>query len=269
MIPRDDIQELAAGHALGVLDPADRRRAEALIAAGDLEFEAALRDFGDAAALLAHAAPPVTAATGLRMRVLEAVRTEGESAAPARVLRLPGRRSTWTRGWTVGWVAAAAAFAIATFITAREARVAREQLAETRERVAELQRSLGEERQWAELLTSTRTRQVRLAATPDGDAQLAAVALYDPLSQRALVTFEHFAAPTGHDYELWAIRDGKPASLGLIRADGSGRAVMRLQEVGSAAALGAFAVSLEATGGSPRDDAPGGPVVMVGALAGP
>jgi len=269
VIPRDDIQELAAGHALGVLDPADRRRAEALIAAGDLEFEAALRDFGDAAALLAHAAPPVTAATGLRMRVLEAVRAEGGSAAPARVLRLPERRSTWAGMWTAGWVAAAAAFAIATFVTSREARLTRDQLAATRERAAQLQRALADERQWAELLASTGTRQVRLAATPAGGPELAAVAHYHAESQRALIVFEHFAAPAGHDYELWAIRDGKPASLGVIRADDAGRAVMRLEEVGPTATLGAFAVSLEAAGGSPRDDAPGGPVVMVGALASP
>lgn len=266
---RDEIQELAAGYALGVLDEADRRRVESLLASGDAELEAALRDFGDAAALMAHAAPPAEAPAALRARVLDAARPGRRGAAQApRVVRLSERRSPASAAWTWGWMAAAAALAVATFVSWRVAEQTRVQLAETRERLAQMERTMAEERRWAELLGSPHTRQVRLTATPAGDPRMTAMAMYDPQSQRAIITFEHMAAPAGHDYELWAIRDGRPASLGLIHGTGDGPVVMRLEGVGAVETLGAFAVSLEAAGGAPTDDAPGGPVVMVGAVAG-
>ena len=83
-----------------------------------------------------------------------------------------------------------------------------------------------------------------------------------------MIVFSNFTAPAGTDYELWALRDGKPASLGLIRADNSGHAIVRLPDTGDPGALGAFAVSLEKAGGSTTPTAPQGPVVMVGKLAG-
>ena len=93
-------------------------------------------------------------------------------------------------------------------------------------------------------------------------------ATYDPASRSAVVVFDHFHAPSGHDYELWAIRGGHPASLGLIQADPSGHAVMRIENVGDSASLTHFAVSLERQGGSPDKNAPAGPVVMLGKLSG-
>jgi anti-sigma-K factor RskA len=83
-----------------------------------------------------------------------------------------------------------------------------------------------------------------------------------------VVVLEHSTPPAGRDYELWMIRDGKPRSLGVVRPDEHGDAVVRLEDVGDAATLAAFALSLEPTGGAPTDDAPTGPVVAVGALGG-
>ncbi len=68
------------------------------------------------------------------------------------------------------------------------------------------------------------------------------------------------AAPTGQDYELWAIdAEGVPRSLGLLRAP--------LEQVQTALVAGiTLAVSLEPEGGSP-EPAPTGPVLAVAALA--
>lgn len=268
MSTRDEIQELAAGHALGVLDEADRRRFEALRTAGDPELEAALRDFEAASALLAHAAPSAAPSAALRSRVVEAVRQEaGRSPAPRQVIAMPRERRSAGPVWAWGWAAAAAAMAVVSLLGWQSARRLESDLAAARERMAALERTLGSERQWARMLESPVTRRIPLVATPAGAASPAAVALYDPASGRALVTFERVRTPTGGDYELWAIRDGKPASLGLVRADADGRAVLRLEGVGSPESLAAFAVSLEPAGGSPSKDAPSGPVVMMGALA--
>ena len=142
-----------------------------------------------------------------------------------------------------------------------------EQLATAQQELSSVRQRVVEEQSWASVLASPETRRVKLGATPDGDAALVAYAAYDPVTQRALLVFEHFAAPAGKDYELWAIRDGHPASLGLIKADADGRAVLRLDGVGSPDSLAAFAVSLEPAGGSPTPTAPSGPVVMLGKIA--
>ena len=68
--------------------------------------------------------------------------------------------------------------------------------------------------------------------------------------------------------ELWALRGGPPQSLGLIRPDASGRAIVKLPDTGDPAGLAAFAVSLEKAGGSRSPAGPEGPVVMVGKLGG-
>ncbi|HEV2104750.1 MAG TPA: anti-sigma factor, partial [Candidatus Eisenbacteria bacterium] len=147
-----------------------------------------------------------------------------------------------------------------------EAQLAAEhgELQAARRALAQLQARLADERRWTALVTSPQARRVRLAVTPAGDRALVAYAAYDPGTQRAVVEFEHFAAPGAHDYQLWAIRAGRPVSLGLVRAGADGRAELRLEHVGGAPELGAFAVSLEPAGGSPNPAGPSGPVVMMG-----
>jgi anti-sigma-K factor RskA len=71
----------------------------------------------------------------------------------------------------------------------------------------------------------------------------------------------------GRSLELWAITaDGKPISLGVIPADGSGK--IELSEVQKVLITKpiALAVSLEPKGGSPTGQ-PTGPVLYQGALA--
>ena len=80
--------------------------------------------------------------------------------------------------------------------------------------------------------------------------------------------FENVRAPQGSDYQLWAIVGGAPASLGVVKADAAGHAMMRLENVGEPKLLAAFAISLEPAGGSPNPNAPTGPVVMLGKLEG-
>jgi anti-sigma-K factor RskA len=89
-------------------------------------------------------------------------------------------------------------------------------------------------------------------------------ALFDPQTRRAILVFENLNVAPEKDYELWAIREGGPASLGVLRVEPNGRAFVRLQDIPEAERVGAFAVSLEGKGGSPNKNAPSGPVVMAG-----
>ena len=113
---RDEITELAAGYALGALDSDDRTRFEALLAAGDGEATAALRDFegtvaGIAAETIAVPSPTVKAALMARIdaqgRSPEAVPRRLSSVKPS-----PSGRSAWTLVLSGAMAAGIAAIAV-------------------------------------------------------------------------------------------------------------------------------------------------------------
>jgi anti-sigma-K factor RskA len=277
---RDQDIDLCAGYALGCLDAADRNRAEEHLASGCPLCQAALAEFSDASVLLAASAPPALPGPTLRQRVLAAVATPviAEPEPPVepfrepidtrgRVIELRPRRAPFlTAGW--GWAAAAALLALVTTLQWTQAVRLRGELDRNRLRLADLERRLAEESRWSEVLNSPAAKVVVLTPTERGSAELKARVTYDPVSRRAVVVFENVRAPRGSDYQLWAILGGVPASLGLVKADAAGRAMMRLENVGGPALLAAFAVSLEPAGGSPNPNAPSGPVVRSGKLEG-
>lgn len=68
-------------------------------------------------------------------------------------------------------------------------------------------------------------------------------------------------APTGKQYQLWAIIDGKPVDAGLVEGDGN---VLKMKSINSNAV--AFAISLEETGGSSTEVGPKGTIYVMGAV---
>ena len=259
---REEFLDLCAASAHGSLDPVDQRRLDEHLSEGCPVCEAALADFSAAVVQLASSAPAATPSASLRGRVLPAARAE----SPARVVELKPRRASTALSW--GLAAAAATLLVATALTWIQVTRLREELEIGRDHLARLQQQVEEERRWAAVLSSPDAKQVAMATTPAGAPALCARATYDPASHSAVLVFENFRAPTQRDYELWAIRGGKPAALGVIHTDAAGRAVMRIEDAGDPASLNAFAVSLEPEGGAPTRDAPTGPVVMVGRIGG-
>jgi anti-sigma-K factor RskA len=272
---RDEHLDLCAGDALGNLDAADRVRLEEHLAGGCPVCEAALEQFGMSVVAIAASAPPASPSAALRERVLAAARADrapGERAtfadvgspARGRVIEMRPRRPMF--GLTVAWGAVAAALAIATAISWMAANRLQTELAGTRRQLAEAQQQLADERRWAAVLNAPDARVAELSITPAGLRALRARATFDPGTRSAVLVFENFTPPSGKDYELWAMREAGVRSLGLIKADASGRAVMHVADLGDPATLAGFAVSLENQGGSGNPTAPGGPVVMAGKL---
>ncbi len=266
--------DLCAAYALGSLDPADRARLEEHLAAGCRPCELALAGFPGPALLLAAASTPARPSAMLRDRVLTSVATIPQEAprpergnGRGRVIELaPRRRSFGVLAWAS--LAAAAALAVATGLIWMQAGHLKDELAANRRELNQLEQRLAEEQRWAQVLNAPGARVAVLEPTPAGSHDLKARATYDPATRRAVVIFENFTPPAGRDYQLWAILGAAPASLGVIRVDQSGSAVLRLENVGDPAMLNAFAVSLEPTGGSPNPAAPSGPVVMLGKVSG-
>lgn len=78
----EELQELAALHAAGALDGADRARLCERLTAGDAAAWAELRAFGEAVARLA-AARPLPPPAGLRERLLRRIGAEAPPVSPA------------------------------------------------------------------------------------------------------------------------------------------------------------------------------------------
>ena len=67
-------------------------------------------------------------------------------------------------------------------------------------------------------------------------------------------------APTGKQYQLWAIVNGKPVNAGLIDEN------VNVLKMKSFDKVEAYAISLEVTGGSTTEAGPKGAVYVVGAV---
>ncbi len=268
---RERYLDLCAARVLGCLDESDRFEFEAHLASACAECEAELARLGEGAALLAASAPPMAPPSHVRARLLERVQADlaSEGATERGGVRAPRAARSHSSSW--GWAtafAAAAALAIVSYGSWQTGERLRHELETTQGRVTELTAKVENERSWASLFDSREARIVSLAPTGADSTGLAGRLVYDAASHRAVVILDNATARPGSDYELWAIRGGAPASLGLLRPDASGRFTVRLPDAGDIAGLEAFAVSLEREGGSGNPTAPGGPVVLVGKVAG-
>jgi hypothetical protein len=162
-------------------------------------------------------------------------------------------------GWALaGW------FILMTGILVSHTHRLNDEVARANGRVAGLTRDLAAERRWSTILSSTAMRTASFTLTPDADPILRARAVMDPVTRRAVLVFEHFQAPSGKIYALWALHGTTPSALGPIRPDAGGRAAIRIEDVGDPSDLTAFAISLEAAGAVASE--PNGPVVMIGSL---
>ena len=281
-VHRDEHLDLCAARALGSIDEADRLELERHLADGCPECERALADFSAGIERLAASAPPAMPGPGVRTAVLEQVRAEaarrdhphaGRAAQPPAIPALkpaplprPRRRPA---ALTWAFAAAAAILAVSTTVTWRGAEQLRTELRGARERVARAEIELAAEREWAAIATRPGARAVDMVPLEGGVTLPQVRVTYDPGSRRAIVAFERLAPPTGSDFELWAVLDREgPRSLGVVRPDAGGRAVVRVPDAGDPAALTAFALSLERAGGSTDPRKPGGPVVLVGSVKG-
>lgn len=275
---REEHIDLCAGYALGSLDAEDRQRLEEHLARGCESCEAALADFSATTVLLAASSHAASPPRGLRERVLALVESTPQqeaaardtgpaSTAPGRVIELhPRPRSTPWSFWVPAL--AAAALAVTSAILWNQARDLRDQLETRQGEIVDLTARLAEEERLNRVLSAPEAKVAVLTITPQGEAALSARATYDPRSREAVLVFDHFHPPSGHDYQLWGLHGATPANLGVIKADDQGRAVVHLKDAGDPGTLAAFAVSLEPAGGSPNPAAPSGPVVMLGKLGG-
>lgn len=265
MDAHDQYLELCVGYALDALDVDELERFETHLRGGCAACAREVRNARDGAAALAATVAPVAPPPEVRARLLRAMRAAQLSSdiAPekraAQSVALLRRRRSFGLVSVTGW---AAACALAIWLT-----IALQQLSALKTDNASLaieRDRLEKERRWADVLTSPSSQMVVLLPTEDDLKEVKAHLVYDEQQQMAAIVFLNLPAHVDKDFQLWAIRDGKPSSLGLVAATDGGYQVVRLDAFPSTDGLSAIAVSLEEKGGAPTPNAPQGRVVMMG-----
>ncbi|OON70221.1 anti-sigma factor domain-containing protein [Hymenobacter sp. CRA2] len=99
------------------------------------------------------------------------------------------------------------------------------------------------------ILRSEQFRTVVMTGTPQAPGARAKV-MYNPATRAVYVDVNNLpAAPTGKQYQLWALDKGKPVDAGMLAQNtAAGDSLQRMKDIVSAQA---FAVTLEDAGGHP------------------
>jgi anti-sigma-K factor RskA len=250
----EPFDEWSAVAAVGALDPDERRRFDAHLAAGCARCETRLRQFSAVAAALPRALPDVRVPPELRDRVLARVAELEEPLAPApRPEARPAPRRT--RPWLGGLVAAGLAGLAVWGVHDARSTVQRQ-----RASIESLQRDLAERDTIASLVSHTDSSAIGLKGT--GTATRAdGWIVWSPARKQGFLVIHHLP-PLGprQQYQLWAIGGQRPQSLATFDVDAVGHAALLVGADVARPEL--FAVTVEATGGVA---VPSGPVVMSGA----
>ncbi len=110
------------------------------------------------------------------------------------------------------------------------------------------------------ILQNPNNKVITLAGQPDFPTAKALVYFDKNKKEVYLSAMKLPKAPTGKQYQLWAFVNGKPVDAGLIDENGN---ILKMKSFDK---VEAFAISLEATGGSTTEAGPKGAVYVVGAV---
>lgn len=225
--------ELAAPYALGALDAEERARFEAHLA-GCAVCRGEVQALREVAALLANAAPAATPPAPLRERILRDAH---------RVRPIGARRTS-----LVPWLAAAACLVLALGIGYAYLRE-RDALGQASNVVTAMRDSIAARDSLVATLLSPDIGTAALAAT--GQAPSARL-IWSPSRHRVVMAVFHLSpAAAGRTYQLWAIAQGKPVSLGIFNTNPDGRALAEMV-LPAGLKFELTAVTEEPAGGSPQ-----------------
>lgn len=271
-------EELAALHALGLLEGAERSAFEAELA-GSRDLQSLVESLTDASATLAAAATPVRPSAALKGRVLASLDEGAQSPAGRPTAPFPFARF-------LPWAAAAALAVTSSWLATRNLALRAEndslrtqqQLAEIALAAARNQftertllaetmiQDLGRRLQRSEDLA--RLKVSALASLAGNTAEAQAIAVWDPDRQAGLLSFEKLPATAANqDYQIWVIDPAyqDPVNGGVFHVARDGAVSLAFRPDQPVKKATAFAISLERKGGVPKAE---GPIVLLGKLPG-
>lgn len=249
------LRDLAAAYALGALGPEETRDFEAFMA-GSPETQREVAEFRDVATLLALGQPERAADADLRNRVLarlaeEKSRWNPGSRAGSRGSRIPPAM------WGALAASLIAVIGLGIALLSLRGNLARSNLdlAERQQQLQAREATLN-----AILEPGVELYQLTSSGDPDPGIQL----FWDRKRNSAIINgFRLKPLPTGKEYQLWFIKDGKPVPSVTFRPEASGHARVERVPVPTDGKVSAAAITVEPAGGSPQ---PTSPILLVGPL---
>lgn len=117
---------------------------------------------------------------------------------------------------------------------------------QNQQQLADIEKEAAQSSQKAELVTAPTTKHIALASTANNKVSLADV-YWNAEEKTFLLTNNLPVAPSGKQYQFWAIVDGQPKDMGVIPLQANADYVNDIRF----ATVDAFAITLEQKGGSP------------------
>lgn len=222
------LDELAALHALGLLD--EKERTELLNAMErDKTARHRVADYEEVSARLALAIPPVAPPSSLKQDIMQQLSSRQTTGAPKRIS---------LTAWMVYAIAACLMFL---------------GIGQTWEILKLKARLNARSLEVSELKQRTNLMGLQIATLEAKDASMVSakvVVAWDPVHHRGVISIHNLPAPPpGHDYQLWVLDPAKGAiNAGLLT---SGRDSQPFQATPTQAPSPGFAISLEPSGGRP------------------
>ena len=279
----EQVQEQAALHALGILEPGEARLFEQKLT-GDASLRALKNEYEATAAELGALVKPLMPPADLKDRLMSVIEERSQfrraSAVPTTAL-LNGVK------WMMRGVAAALALSAVGLWTDRQnmesrATALQAEAQQTTEKLAaESQRALGLESALknAEAQISQLKNEVVMLQEKNAFARMqiatlqsnvsqykqgVAVVVWDSEKHMGILKLEKMPPlDTKKDYQLWVVdpKNPVPVDAGVIQMDSKGFAKIDFKPVDAVSEAAKFAISVERKGGVPKAE---GPIVFIG-----
>ena len=238
---RDELLELAAAYALGATTPDETAAIEAALATTP-ELVAEIASFREVVAAMSQPGA-VAPSTETRVRLLE--RLHGDSLAHNAAAKPPGRQQWTTRGRITAAAAGIliiASLATESFLLAARARRAESELRVLARHDSTLMTLLHAENQ-------LRVIHMNAADTVNGPG---IQVFWNERDHAGVVhAFRLPRVPANRAYQLWAVVNGRPASVKVFNSDPDGHAVIEgLTLPASSRDVTLMALTVEPRGGS-------------------
>jgi len=252
----EDVYELIESYAFGTAEPDEFAQIDAHLATGCAECLARLREVGEVSVRLAAAVPQHNPPAHVKDALMSRIGADRDTATPtaaveaARVTPLEPRRRSWLPlGGSLVAAAAVIALMVNVFSLRNEIRALRGDLTAARDEIATLTGDMDIYQHTALLLGSPCTRAVDLDGV-DPNPNAYGKVFFNPEERSGVVYFFRMPqAPAGMEYQIWAMRDGKPTSIGMFTVAADGSAMIRMDDMKDPVDVAAFQVTIEPKGG--------------------
>lgn len=257
MAHRKEYEDQIALYSLGLLEGSELREIEAHLEEGCPVCSALLEDSNQVFTSLAYSLENEPLPEGLEDKILERLEPRAAAAEKRPVFAFWKDLSP---AWLTFGSIAAAAVIVFLFVSNMSLR---NELGILGKRMDEIKAKADRDRKMMDYVATPGMDVVELASKiPDMDAS--GKLLWDKDRDKALFLASNVPPPKeGMTYQLWAIEDGKPVSMGTFGVDEKGSGMMEVSAMpGDTQAL-QFAVTIEPEGGMPQ---PTGEMYLYGKL---